>query len=67
MDARGKACSIAFVISIIDELDHYAALPSLTQFTSELYLPAYLSACPLRPSALITIAGFTDGQATSTG
>jgi hypothetical protein len=40
--AFGKICSIAFVVSIIDELEPCAALPSLTQFATVFHLPTSL-------------------------
>jgi hypothetical protein len=47
-------------------LEPRAALPLPTQLATVFHLPASLSALPLSPSTLNTIADFIDGQATST-
>jgi hypothetical protein len=60
--AHGIICRIAFVISIIDEQEISAALPSITQVATVFQLAAYLSVLPLSPSTLITFIDFFDGQ-----
>jgi hypothetical protein len=59
--------SIAFLISITDVLESFTAFPWLTQFATVFHLPASLSIFLLSPSTIITIADFSDGQATSPG
>jgi hypothetical protein len=59
LGAYGKICLFAFVISIANALELFAALPSLTQFVTVSHLPASLSALPLSLSTLITVVGFS--------
>jgi hypothetical protein len=63
--AYGKICSIAFVNSITDVLELCAALPSLMQFATVLYLPASLNAFRLSSWTNIIIAEFFGEKAMS--
>jgi hypothetical protein len=47
--AYGKICSIAFVTSITDALEPYAALLTHTQFATVFHLPASLNAFRMSP------------------
>jgi hypothetical protein len=58
--ARGKTCSIVFVMSIINANEPCAVLKSLTRFATKFYLSAALSALPFSSSTNITIANFFD-------